>query len=51
MVVPFGPVLNLNMVVFHAVVHQSAITQEAFDREFGPRLIAMVHHIKGHVSR
>jgi len=49
--VPFGPVLNFNMVVFNAVVHQSAIRQEAFDREFGPRLVAMVHQIKGHVSR
>ena len=46
--VPFGPVLNFNMVVFNAVVHNTLTTREEFELEYGPRLVAMVQRVKGH---
>lgn len=45
--VPFGRVLNFDMVVFNAVVHHSTTTREKLEQEYAPRLMAMVQNLKG----
>lgn len=46
--VPYGRVLNFDMVVFNAVVHHSMTTREQFEQDFAPRLIAMIQRLKGY---
>ena len=45
--VPYGRVLNFDMVVFNAVVHHSITTRDQIENLYAPRLIEMIHRLKG----
>jgi DNA-binding IclR family transcriptional regulator len=45
--VPYGRVLNFDMVVFNAVVHHTMTTREQLEQLYAPRLMEMIQRLKG----